>query len=66
MEESWFYTRRGNCARCLGSLLKSVYEAGGTCTGFTPKKLSQMCALELIETIGPNNIRFVYDAKEKK
>ncbi|MFW9930652.1 MAG: hypothetical protein ACFFD1_14785 [Candidatus Thorarchaeota archaeon] len=46
---------------CLRSLLQAVVKAGGCAQCFSVKALKKMSALELIEAIGPNDIRFLLD-----
>lgn len=47
--------------KCLRSLLQSVSKAGGYVLCFRPHMLEKMSAMELIECIGNNNIRFIFD-----
>ena len=45
----------------LRTLLKAVTEAGGAAKQFSVIELEEMTALELVEILGQNGIRFVFD-----
>jgi hypothetical protein len=56
-------------AEGLGSMLKSIAEAGGYVPSFRIQKLKNMSALELIEILGLNEIKFYFEKpieKERK
>lgn len=43
-------------ARGYGYMLRAIAKAGGAVHCFTPERLKQMTAMELVETLGNNNI----------
>lgn len=46
--------------RMIQSLMQSVVTAGGSASSFSIPRLKHMSAMELIEYLAPNNIRFVH------
>ena len=45
--------------RMIQSLMQSVVTAGGSASSFSIPRLKRMSAMELIEYLAPNHIRFV-------